>query len=372
MFRRKIKHRRNGLVELANGFLSLVVLALVVVGGIVFYGASVFNAPGKTTEEVTFQVERGNGLGTISQRLVDAGIISNKWVFQAGTRSKKKERAIKAGEFRIAKGASMNEVLTELTEGTPITYAVTVPEGYTSWQVVERLRAEASLEGEIALVPTEGTLLPDTYSFERGDDRASILERMTGAQSEALAEIWAGRNPDIPIATPEELVVLASIVEKETGIAEERPQVAAVFINRLNLGMRLQTDPTVIYGITNGEGPLGRGLKRSELEAGTPYNTYIIAGLPPGPIANPGVESMRAVANPADTKALYFVAAGAKSSQGHLFAASYAEHRKNVVLYRAAVREAAKAKEEELEAEAARDAVEAEQAAAAGEEVPAN
>jgi UPF0755 protein len=186
-------------------------------------------------------------------------------------------------------------------------------------------------------------------------------------QTKALAEIWAARNPDIPIETPEELVILASIVEKETGIADERPQVAAVFINRLNRGMRLQTDPTVIYGITNGKGPLGRGLKKSEIKAETPYNTYVIKGLPVGPIANPGRAAMQAVANPAETKALYFVAAGANPSQGHLFAASYAEHRKNVAKYRKAVREAAA--QEEADSEDLKDALEAEQAAAAGEEV---
>lgn len=373
MFNRKIKRRRNGLIEIINGFLTLLVLGLIAVAGLFVYGANSFYAVTDTKEEMIFQVQRGNGLATISQRLEAAGIISNRWIFQIGTRSQKKERAIKAGEYRIAKGSSMADVLLELTEGTPITYAVTIPEGFTSWQVVERMNKDDNLEGEIVAVPTEGTLMPDTYVYERGDDRAKILEIMKVVQERELAEIWESRNPDIPIQTPEDLVILASIVEKETGIAEERPEVAAVFINRLNRGMRLQTDPTVIYGITLGKGSLGRGLKRSEIEAETPYNTYVIKGLPVGPIANPGRESMRAVANPAETNALYFVAAGANPSQGHLFAATYAEHRKNVAKYRKAVKEAAAAAaaEEETEAEAARDALEAEQAAAAGEEVAA-
>jgi len=373
MFNRKIKRRRNGLIEIINGFLTLLVLGLIAVAGLFVYGANSFYTVTDTKEEMIFQVQRGNGLATISQRLEAAGIISNRWIFQIGTRSQKKERAIKAGEYRIAKGSSMADVLLELTEGTPITYAVTIPEGFTSWQVVERMNKDDNLEGEIVAVPTEGTLMPDTYVYERGDDRAKILEIMKVVQERELAEIWESRNPDIPIQTPEDLVILASIVEKETGIAEERPEVAAVFINRLNRGMRLQTDPTVIYGITLGKGSLGRGLKRSEIEAETPYNTYVIKGLPVGPIANPGRESMRAVANPAETNALYFVAAGANPSQGHLFAATYAEHRKNVAKYRKAVKEAAAAAaaEEETEAEAARDALEAEQAAAAGEEVAA-
>ncbi len=370
MKKTKNRRRRNGLVEIVNGALSLLVLGIVVVVGLFFYGAHTFYADGKLAEETQFQVQRGTGLSTIAGQLEDAGIVSNRWVFQFGTLTQKKERALKAGEYRIAKGSSMAEVLKELTEGTPITYSVTIPEGFTTWQVIERVNADSNLSGEITLQPAEGALLPDTYVYERGDERDSIIKRMQDAQTEALAEIWESRQPDLPVETPEELVILASIVEKETGIASERPEVAAVFINRLNFNMRLQSDPTTIYGITNGQGPLGRGLKRSELEAETPYNTYKVAGLPAGPIANPGIEAMRAVANPAESKSLYFVAAGANPSEGHLFAPSYDEHRKNVALYRKALKEAAA--QEEAEAEAARDLLEAEAAAKAGQDTSAS
>lgn len=367
---KKKSRRRNGLVEIVNGLLSLLVLGILGLVGLFLYASHSFYAEGGVDQDTTFQVRRGNGLSTISQRLEDAGIISNHWIFQAGTLAQKKERSIKAGEFRLARGASMADILNELTEGTPITYAVTIPEGYTSWQVVERLKADDGLEGEIATIPAEGSLLPNTYVYERGDDRNDIIAQMQTAQTSALAEVWAGRNPDIPVSTPEELVILASIVEKETGIASERPQVAAAFTNRLNFNMRLQSDPTIIYGITQGQGSLGRGLKRSEIEEKTPYNTYAIGGLPVGPIANPGIEAMRAVAHPAESDVLYFVAAGPNPSQGHLFAASYAQHRKNVALYRKALRAAAA--QQEADAEAARDALQAEEAAAAGEDVSSN
>lgn len=357
------KRRRSGLVELINGALTLFILGVVATVGILLYGAHLFYTDGKLSEEVTFQVKRGAGLSTIASQLEDAGIVSNKWVFQAGTAAQKKERALKAGEYRIASGASMADVLKELTEGNPITYAVTIPEGFTSWQVAERLRADVNLTGDIETLPEEGSLLPNTYSYERGMARADIVAQMKKARDEAVAEIWENRADDLPISTPEELVILASVIEKETGIASERPEVAAVFVNRLNRGMRLQSDPTIIYGITNGEGPLGRGLRRSEIKAETPYNTYVISGLPAGPIANPGVEALRAAANPAETKSLYFVAAGASPSQGHLFANTYAEHQKNVAAYRKALREAAAAQEkaEAEKAKAALESLEAEQ-----------
>lgn len=362
MARKNKKNRRprNALVDILNGFLSLIVIGILVTIGVLAWGAQRFNADGPLTEATTFQVERGNGLATISQKLATAGIVQNRWIFQAGTLAMKKERAIKAGEYRLDAGLSMSEVLMELSEGTPITYAVTIPEGFTSWQVVERVRANTTLVGEIDALPPEGSLLPNTYSFERGDKRADIIARMQKAHDEALAEIWAARNTDIPIKNPEELVVLASIVEKETGVGTERPEVAAVFVNRLNRGIRLQSDPTIIYGITKGEGALARGLRRSEIEKKTDYNTYQIDGLPPTPISNPGLEAMRAVANPATTKALYFVAAGAVPSDGHLFAETYAEHRRNVAKWRAIEKQVAE--DAAREAEDAREALEAEAA----------
>jgi len=369
MRNKRRRRERNGFIEILNGVLSLFVLALLAVGGVLLYGAWSFYADSNIPEGQTFQVPRGAGLQTIAERLEEEGLVSNRWIFQLGTQAQERQSDIKAGEFNIPAGSSMADILKELTEGTPITYSVTIPEGFTSWQVVERVLANESLTGDITGVPAEGTLLPQTYVFERGDAREDIIEQMKTAQTNALAEVWENRDPDIPVETPEELVTLASIVEKETGLASERPEVAGVFVNRLNRGMRLQSDPTIIYGITRGEGPLGRSLTRADIEAETPYNTYVIDRLPPGPIANPGIEAMRAVANPAETDALYFVAAGANPREGHLFAATYAEHRQNVALYRQALRDAAAL--EEAEAQAAREALQEEQAEAAGDETAA-
>lgn len=362
--------RRNALIDIVNGFLTLFVIGIVIVGAILFWGANRFYADGDFAEDTTFQVESGSGLSTIAQRLEDAGLIENRWIFQAGALAQKKERNVKAGEYELQAASSMADILKELTEGTPITHAVTIPEGWTSWQVAERVNANELLTGDPVEVPPEGSLMPDTYAFERGDDRATIIARMTKAQTEALAEVWAGRDPDLALETPEELVILASIVERETGVASERPQVASVFINRLKRNMRLQSDPTIIYGITRGVGTLGRGLKRSEIEQKTDYNTYQIDGLPAGPIDNPGLEALKATANPAKTKYLYFVAAGPVPSDGHLFAASYAEHRKNVAKWRAIEKQAAEeaaAAEAAKEAEQARAELEAQAAADAGD-----
>jgi UPF0755 protein len=220
---------------------------------------------------------------------------------------------------------------------------VVVPEGLTSWQVVELLKAREELVGEVAEIPEEGMLAPAGYDFQRGDDRQAMLDRMRRTQEEILAAAWASRDPELPIRSPEELLVLASIVEKETGVAEERGRVAGVFVNRLRRGMRLQTDPTVIYGITKGEGVLGRGLRASELAAATPWNTYVTEGLPPTPIANPGRAAIEAAARPEATEDLYFVADG---TGGHAFAQTLEEHNANVVIWR------------RLEAERAREAAE--------------
>lgn len=364
---KKRARKRSALLDIINGLLSMVVLAVLGAAGVFLWAAQSFYAEGSHKEEVTFQVERGIGLSTVADKLEAQNLVANKWIFRAGTIALKKERSIKAGEYRLTAGASMAEILTELTEGTPITYSVTIPEGFTSWQVVDRVNATDILEGEVGEIPVEGSVLPDTYVFERGDLRSEVIARMQEAQTKLLAEIWEGRATDLPFQTPQELVTLASVVEKETGVAGERPQVAAVFINRLKRGMRLQSDPTIIYGITMGEGKLGRGIRKSEIEAKTPYNTYQIDGLPVGPIANPGIDALKAAANPANTDDLYFVAAGPVPSDGHLFAKTYAEHRKNVAKYRAI--EKAAAAEAAAEAEKAREALEAAAAAAAGEAV---
>lgn len=371
--KRNRRRKRSGLIEITNGLLTLVVLGLLVLGGSVLFMAQQFYTPGPAAQETTFVVEKGSSLSTVAERLENQGLIGNRWIFQMGGWAMRKQRDIKAGEFILPAKASMSAVLKELTEGTPIARRVTIPEGWTSWQVAQEIGKDAHiLTGELTSPPAEGSVLPGSYDYAREDTRQSVLDRMQAKMKAELAEAWASCDPqvcgaDAPIKTPQELVTLASIIERETGVPTERGQVAAVFINRLKKGMRLQSDPTIIYGITRGEAPLGRGLKRSEIEAQTPYNTYQVDGLPAGPIANPGIESLKAAANPDDVDYLYFVAAGAVPSDGHLFATNYAEHRRNVAKFREVERQ--QAIEAEAEAEAAKDAIEAEQATAAGETV---
>ena len=354
--RRPRRRSSNGFVDILNGLLTLLVLGLLLAGGAFLYGASQFYGDGPLTEETVFRVESGSGLGSIATRLEEQGLISNRYVFQLGGRALERSAAIKAGDFRIPPGASMDDILIELTEGNPIRYAVTIPEGWSSFEVLQRVNANENLIGEVASLPAEGSVLPGSYDYVPGDTRQSVIDRMQAAMTTALAEVWAGRQADLPIETPEQLLVLASIVERETGVASERPEVAAVFVNRLREGMRLQSDPTIIYGITKGEAPLGRGLRRSEIEAKTEYNTYQIDGLPPTPIANPGIESLQAVANPDSHDYLYFVAKGASPSEGHVFAETYAEHRQNVAQYRKLADEAEAARQALEDAEAGEEA----------------
>jgi UPF0755 protein len=358
--RRTRRRSGNGFLDILNGLLTFLVIGVLAAGGALLYGASQFYGEGPLGQDTTFRVESGNGLGTTSQRLEEQGLISNRYIFQLGGRAMERQGRLKAGDFTIPAGASMADILKELTEGDPIRYAVVIPEGWTSWEAVQRINGDSNLVGEITPLPPEGSLLPGSYDYMPGDTRQSVVDKMQAAMQAELDTIWAARNPDLPIQTPQELVVLASIVEKETGVPAERPQVAAVFVNRLRQGMRLQSDPTIIYGITNGQAPLGRGLRRSEIEAETPFNTYQIDGLPPTPIANPGADSLRAVANPDAHDYLYFVAKGPVPSDGHVFAETYAEHQRNVARWREIERAAAE--QAESEAEAARQALEAEEA----------
>lgn len=355
MAKRKKQRRSNGLVDGLNAILTLIVFGLIIIVGLGYFGIQRFYTPNEVAEVSTFNVPRGSTLASISENLETAGLIADATTFSIGARVTEKQSALKAGEFNIAPNSSMADILKELTEGRAITYSVTIPEGWTSWEAVQRINATEFLTGEITEIPAEGSLLPNTYSFERGQDRNLIVEQMAEAMEEAVAEIWAGRAEDLPISTPEEMVILASVVEKETGLATERPEVAAVFENRLNRGMRLQSDPTIIYGITLGQGGLGRGLRRSEIDTKTDYNTYQIDGLPIGPIANPGLEALKAVANPAETEAIFFVAAGATPDLGHVFANTLAEHNDNVAAYRRIVAEY-EAEREAREAEAAEEA----------------
>jgi UPF0755 protein len=354
------RRRRSGLVSVLNGILTLVVLGMIVVGGGFFWGATQFYEQGAVKQDTNFLVEKGSRLASIAERLEEQGLISNKFVFQAGGWALKKQSEIKAGEFVLKANSSMSDILKEITEGKPVLLAVVVPEGWTSWQVADRLTNHPDLTGEATATPEEGSILPGSYDYDRGMPRSEVLASMQAAMAEKLAAIFAGCDPTVcgengVVRSPAELVTLASVVEKETGVATERPEVAAVFINRLKKGMRLQSDPTIIYGITKGVGKLDRPIRRSEIEAKTEYNTYQVDGLPAGPIANPGIESLQAVANPPASENLYFVARTTSPSDGHLFAKTYADHRKNVALYRKATSEA--------EAEAAKEALEDTEAA---------
>ena len=245
--------------------------------------------------------------------------------------------SLRAGEFEVPAGASPLEALLTLRDAKPLLRFVTIPEGLTTRQALAIIAEAPVLEGAVTLTPEEGDLLPETYAYERGETRDAVTRRVMAAHDEVLAELWANRSDRAVAQTPEEAVILASIVEKETGVASERPRVAAVFSNRLRRGMRLQSDPTIIYGLTGGE-PLGRGIRRSELRKETPYNTYVIRGLPPTPIANPGRESLAAVLDPPETDDLYFVADG---TGGHVFAETLAQHNRNVAQWRRIERERA-------------------------------
>jgi UPF0755 protein len=317
--------------HVAANALTLLIVGLIVLFGIVTWAQSTYRERGPLAEPLVFEVERGEGFASVTGRLEEAGAIEHPRIFRIAARYTDQDEGIRFGEYEIPAGASMEQVLRLLNEGANVVRQVVVPEGLTSWQVVELLDAREGLTGEVAEVPPEGSLAPAGYDFQRGDTRADLLARMQARQQEILDAAWAARVPDLPLNSKEELLTLASIVEKETGVPEERGRVASVFVNRLERGMRLQTDPTVIYGITGGEAPLGRGLRASELASATPYNTYMIDGLPPTPIANPGEEAIRAAANPEGTDFLYFVADG---SGGHAFARTLEEHNANVVAWR--------------------------------------
>ena len=373
--------------SVASNALTLFIVLLVVAAGVIALGKQKFTGPGPLTEAICFEVDRGASLSAISRALAEQGAVSDPRIFRIGTEYSGRDAELKFGSYLIQPGASMEQVLADLTasgqstcgrevnfrigvalaevvlreldpatnryvevakfdpavDAAPQAYVdaalaadlrwrVTLVEGVTSWQVVEALKRADFLEGTIASVPPEGSLAPDSYEVERGADRQALLGQMEAKQALILADLWAARDEGLPYATPEEALIMASIVEKETGVPEERGRVASVFLNRLAQGMRLQTDPTVIYGITNGQAVLGRGLRKSELRRETPYNTYVIDGLPPTPIANPGRLSIAAALNPETTPYLFFVADG---TGGHAFAETLAEHNENVAKWRA-------------------------------------
>ncbi|MCF6273684.1 MAG: endolytic transglycosylase MltG [Rhodobacteraceae bacterium] len=317
---------------IAANALTFIILALVGLGAVIGWGRAQFYAPGPLAEPVFIEVAQGDTLNKVTPKLVESGAVDDPQIFRLGARYTELGSQLKFGEYEIPAGASMFDVLTILASGRSVQYKVTAPEGLTSFEIVQLLLASEELTGEIADIPPEGALAPDTYLFGRGATRASIIEDMTEAQAKILENAWALRATDLPIETPEELLILASIIEKETGQPDERGLVAGVFVNRLRQGMRLQTDPTVIYGITLGREILGRGLRVSELRAETPYNTYVIPALPPTPIANPGKASIEAAANPDPTDYIFFVADG---TGGHAFAVTLDEHNRNVAKWRA-------------------------------------
>ena len=373
--------------NIASNTLSLLIVGLVVLAGLIAWGRARYTAPGPLAQAVCLKVETGSSMAKVSVQLADQGAVGSGWLFRVSADYAGKSDKLKAGSFLVTERASMADIVDEITGtgqstcGTEIVYRIGVrlaemqvreldpatnrfvevvrfdpaageippnyqkvraaadtrfrvalAEGVTSWQVVEALKSAEFLAGDVAEIPVEGSLAPDSYEVVPGGERAELLGRMETAQAGRLAEAWRNRDADVPVKTPEEALVLASLVEKETGIPEERGKVASVFVNRLKQGIKLQTDPAVIYGVTGGRGNLGRGLRQSELRKDTPYNTYVHAGLPPTPIANPGLAAIEAALHPAATGYLYFVADG---SGGHAFSSTLAEHNANVAKWRA-------------------------------------
>ncbi|MGE3876440.1 MAG: endolytic transglycosylase MltG, partial [Parvibaculaceae bacterium] len=299
--------------------------------GLGLYGFVKFAQPGPLADDKIFQVERGGGVLGIAAELEKGGIISSANVFAVAATATGERGRLKPGEYLFKQAMSMRDVMALIVSGKFITYKVTIPEGWTTAQALDRLRDNEVLTGDITLTPAEGQIMPDTYVFQRGETRDNIVKGMMKSSQKLMDELWPQRAGDAPVRTPAEALILASIIEKETGVPDERGRVAAVFANRLRQGMRLQSDPTIIYGITGGKSKLDRPLTRTDIAEATPYNTYRINGLPPGPIANPGKASIAAALAPAKTNDLYFVADG---SGGHAFAATLDEHRGNVRKWR--------------------------------------
>lgn len=312
----------------ATATLSLFVIAALVAAWSVFYAPGPAARDGRQTTIVT--LPSGAGVSAIAATLKSAGVIRSTDMFKAAATLTGADRKLRAGEYEVPSKASLRSVIVLLVEGRVVRHYVTLPEGWSSAQAVDILNKQPILIGTVDVTPDEGSLWPDTYEVSRGEARASVIARMRRARDENLARLWAARSPNTVARTPEEAMILASIVEKETGVAAERPRVAAVFTNRLRIGMRLESDPTIVYGITKGR-PLGRGIRRSELERPTEWNTYQIDGLPPTPIANPGEAAIAAVLNPPRTDELFFVADG---TGGHVFARTFEEHLANVARWR--------------------------------------
>jgi len=311
-------------------FLAVLVVLALIAGGAWFWEQQNWQAAGPSPAYKVVMVKPGESVATISADLEKSGVIANADLFRIGLRIRSQQKELKAGEYGFPARASMADVTGILVSGKSIEHKLTAAEGLTSQMIYDIVKKDTVLVGDAGPVPEEGTLLPETYLFTRGTTRKEILDKMHKAQEKLIAAQWPARIGNLPLKTPQEAVILASIVEKETGIPEERRHIAAVFENRLRLGMKLQSDPTIIYGITKGY-PIGRRIRQSEITGATPYNTYVIPGLPIGPICNPGKDAILAVLNPEASDDLYFVANG---TGGHVFSATMAEHEKNVVNWR--------------------------------------
>jgi UPF0755 protein len=335
---RRSERARNPLVTAGNAVFSLLILLAIAGAAGIVIGKSRLEAAGPLDADKVVDIPRGPGLLEIADLLRSEGVIDqNNLIFVGGVFALKARSELKHGEYLFPKHASLRDVIETMVEGKVVQHPIVIAEGITSAQIVQQLESNDILAGSVTTVPREGSLLPGTFNEARGATRDQVIQRMQREQQRALKDIWEHRSPDLPLKTPEQLVILASIVEKETGKPDERTRVAAVFVNRLRQKMKLQSDPTIIYGLVFGKGKLDHPITKTEKEQPTPYNTYIIDGLPPGPITNPGRASLEAVANPARTKELYFVADG---TGGHVFSESYDQHQKNVAKLRGSEREA--------------------------------
>lgn len=325
------RRRRSPFLSMLSGLFTVALVGAGVVGAGIAIVSNQSKAPGPLASDRVLIIPKDSGLTEIAELLQREGLIEHPLSFRIATIIGGDWHKLQAGEYLFKARVSAQEILGIISSGKVVEHSITVPEGLTSEQIVARLRDNELLTGEITQVPKEGSILPDTYRFPRGFSRQAIIDRMARDQRVVLNRVWERRPADLPIKTPQDLVILASIVEKETGRADERPRVAGVFINRLNQKMKLQSDPTIVYGIVGGKGTLGRPIQRNEITQATPYNTYVITGLPPGPIANPGRAAMEAVVNHSRTKELYFVADG---SGGHAFAETLDQHNRNVGRWR--------------------------------------
>src|SRR3954452_10397868 len=329
--KRPSRRARHPIVMIGNAIFSIILVLAIGAAVAYQYGKHRIETAGPLDRDKIVNIPKGLGLRDIADLLARENVIDQPMVFIGSVLVLKAKDELKFGEYKFTRQITLRETIDVIVEGKVVQHAFTIPEGLTSEQIVARLAEVDFLAGNIREVPKEGTLLPETYNFPRGTTREQAIQRMQQAHARVLKEIWDRRTADIPVKTPEALVTLASIVEKETGRADERSRVAAVFNNRIRQRMKLQSDPTIIYGLVGGKGTLGRPIMRSEIDQPTPYNTYVIEGLPPGPIANPGRASLEATASPSRTKEIFFVADG---SGGHAFAETLSQHQQNVTKLR--------------------------------------